>query len=85
MGKNIKILVSCTEANHLCDKTQYRESSLIEKIKLNIHLIYCRVCRKYTVNNSKLTKLMKNPKVMSLSQSSKEKMKEMLKQKMSEQ
>ena len=56
-------LISCEEANHNCDKSQYREASLWEKVKLNIHLLYCRACRKYSSGNSKLTKLMKNDSV----------------------
>lgn len=50
------MMIPCDEANHVCDKTQYKEATLWEKIKLNIHLIYCRACRKYTKNNAKLTK-----------------------------
>lgn len=55
-----KLFLSCDEANHTCDKTQYNDASLWEKIKLNIHLIYCAACRKYTKNNTKLTKLFTN-------------------------
>jgi len=54
-----KIFLSCEEANHTCDKTQYNEGSLLEKIKLNIHLVFCSACRKYSKNNSKLSKLFK--------------------------
>ena len=74
MGK--KIFISCDEANHVCDKTQYREASLWEKIKLNFHLIYCRACRKYTKNNAKLTKLVKNDEVDCLELKEKQHMKE---------
>ena len=63
MEKKNKIFISCDEANHTCDKTQYKEASLWEKIKLNIHLMYCSACRKYTKNNTVLTKLMKNKSV----------------------
>lgn len=60
-----KIIIPCEKANHVCDKTQYKEATLWEKIKLNIHLIYCNACRKYTKNNSKLTKLLsKKPIVL---------------------
>ena len=52
-----KIIIPCDEANHVCDKTQYKEATLWEKIILNIHLIYCKACRKYTKSNTKLTKL----------------------------
>jgi len=63
MSKGYKIFVSCDKAVHTCDKTQYKEASLWEKIKLNIHLIYCKACRKYSSNNGKLTKLVHKPEV----------------------
>ena len=63
MSNKNNIFLSCDEANHTCDKTQYNNATLWEKIKLNIHLIRCRACREYTKNNARLTKLMKNKKV----------------------
>ncbi|MDC8005622.1 hypothetical protein POV27_16300 [Aureisphaera galaxeae] len=59
----MKIKLECHEANHICDKNQYKEATFWEKVKLNIHLIYCRACRKYTARNTKLTKAYRNPKV----------------------
>lgn len=76
MSKKNNIFISCDEANHTCDKSQYKEASLWEKIKLNIHLIYCRACRKYTKNNTKLSKLMKNDDVDCIELSEKERMRE---------
>ena len=64
--KKFKVFISCDVANHVCDKTQYNEASLWEKIKLNIHLFYCKACRKYTQNNQKLTKVVKESKVQCL-------------------
>ena len=61
-----KIKICCSEANHVCDKSQYKEASLFEKIKLNIHLIYCKACRHYTKNNIKLSQLLKNNKTEAL-------------------
>ncbi len=69
---NIKL--ECHEANHICDKNQYKEASFWEKVRLTIHLIYCRACRKYTSRNGKLTKLVKNPKVKTMDVSAKEKL-----------
>ncbi|MFS4482206.1 glycine dehydrogenase [Hyunsoonleella sp. 2307UL5-6] len=70
MSKKNKIFIPCDEANHVCDKNQYKEASLWDMIKLNIHLIYCKACRNYTANNTKLSKMMKattnNKKVISL-------------------
>ncbi|GGX16761.1 hypothetical protein [Aquimarina muelleri] len=84
MNKKKRFFVSCADANHFCDKNQYKEATFWEKVKLNIHLIYCSVCRKYSTKNSKLTKLVKNPKVSTITPSDKEVMREKLKQKMSE-
>lgn len=67
-----KIKLKCREANHVCDKAQYNEASFWEKIILNIHLIYCRACRKYSSRNGKLTKLMKKSKVETMEASAKE-------------
>jgi hypothetical protein len=75
MSKNYKIFISCDKAVHTCDKTQYNEASLWEKIKLNLHLIYCKACRKYSYNNKKLTKLINQPEVECLKISEKEKLK----------
>lgn len=73
--KNYKVFVSCDVANHVCDKTQYNEASLWEKIKLNIHLLYCKACRKYTQNNQKLTKIVKESEVQCLDATAKESLK----------
>jgi hypothetical protein len=70
-----KLNKRCQEANHTCDKNQYREASFWEKIKLNLHLIYCRACRKYSSRNLKLTKAMNKSKVEALDQTSKDQIK----------
>ena len=70
-----KLKLSCQEANHVCDKNQYKEASFWEKVKLNIHLIYCSACRKYSANNTKLSKLFSGNKVEVLDNSSKDKLK----------
>lgn len=64
---NMKL--KCHESNHLCDKNQYKDTTFWEKVKLTIHLIYCRACRQYTKRNVQLTKLIKNPKVRTLEES----------------
>ena len=74
MSTKMKIVIPCDEANHVCDKTQYKEATLWEKIKLNIHLIYCRACRKYTKNNTKLTNKIKESKVECMDKKCKESM-----------
>ena len=49
--------------------------TLWEKIKLNIHLIYCRACRKYSKNNATLTETIKKSDVECLDKKCKEAMK----------
>jgi hypothetical protein len=79
----MKVFIKCEEANHTCDKTQYKEASFWEKIKLNIHLIYCAACRKYTARNTKLTKVVSKSKPKTLSTEQKEKMEEALQREIS--
>jgi len=57
MTKKNFFLMPCTEAHIVCDKAQYNEASLWEKVKMAMHLAMCKICRQYTKNNVKLTKL----------------------------
>ncbi|ALJ04805.1 glycine dehydrogenase [Pseudalgibacter alginicilyticus] len=75
MSKRRKFLIPCDEANRVCDKSQYEEASLWEKIKLSIHLIFCKFCRTYSKNNAKLTHKIKESKVECLDKTCKESMK----------
>jgi len=77
------IKIECHEANHICDKNQYKEASFWEKVRLNIHLIYCNMCRKYTARNTKLTKVVKSPKVQTMGADTKNELKEKLQREMS--
>ena len=76
----MKLFISREEAHHICDKSQYNEASLWEKIKLNIRLIYCSASRKYTARNTKLTKKIKQGKLKNLGLSEKELLKQKLQQ-----
>ncbi|MDC1226811.1 hypothetical protein N8013_04095 [Algibacter sp.] len=71
----MKVMIPCDEANLVCDKTQYKEATLLEKIKLNIHLIYCKVCRKYSKNNKTLSKTIKKSNIECLDKTCKDTMK----------
>lgn len=70
------IFISCDEANHNCNKSQYNEISYWEKFKLNIHLIYCKVCREYSSNNTKLSRVISKSNVDCLELKDKQEMKE---------
>ena len=62
----------CEEANHTCDKNQYKEARFWEKVKLTIHLIYCRACRKYSAKNAKLTEIINTTKIATLDKTAKD-------------
>ena len=79
----MSIKLECHEANHFCDKNQYKEATFWEKVLLNIHLIYCRACRQYTARNTKLSKAIKNPKVKTISVADKEALQEKLQRELS--
>lgn len=51
--------ITCSEANEICNKSQYNEATIYEKIKLNLHLSLCKVCSLYTKQNQVLTKTLK--------------------------
>lgn len=75
--------MKCEKANHVCDKNQYKEASFLERVKLTIHLIYCRVCRKYSVRNNKLSDAIKISDLKSISKEDKNEIKERLHQEIS--
>ncbi|WP_157207530.1 hypothetical protein [Mariniflexile maritimum] len=75
MSTKIKFMLKCDEANHVCDKVQYKNASFWEKVKLSIHLVLCEACRKYTRNNVKLTKIIKKSHVTCLDRKCKQTMK----------
>ncbi len=59
MSKFKSFFLTCTEANHCCDKAQYDEATFLEKIKIHIHNFFCKPCKKFTDDNNKLSALVK--------------------------
>ena len=55
MFKGLKI--TCDEATTICDKNQYGEATFMDKLKLNLHFIKCKICSLYTKQNTALTKI----------------------------
>ena len=80
-----KIRITCDQATKICDKNQYNESSLFEKIQINIHFLSCKICRLYTKQNTKMSSLFKitsidcKSRVHSMSDADKEVLKKQLK------
>jgi len=55
MSKNF--FISCDEATTICNKSQYKEASFWELVKLNFHIFRCKVCGRYSKQNTTLTKV----------------------------
>jgi hypothetical protein len=81
----MSIFLKCEEANHTCDKNQYKETSFLEFIKLNIHLMYCKACRKYTARNTKLSNIFKKGDIKTMPIDAKVLIKKRLEQEMAKQ
>ena len=74
-------MISCDEAKIICNKTQYKESTFMERLKLKLHLFMCNACAKFTKQNTELTVLCEKAHLQSLSAKEKKKMKGQLEEK----
>ena len=74
-AKKSKIFIDCDEAKHICDKSQYNESSWWERFRLNVRFIYCNITRTYVKRNQKLSKLVTDENVECMDTTSKENLK----------
>lgn len=54
-----KMMPSCEEIRHICDKSQYGEATRYENYKKKFHFIICKGCNLYVITNTKLTELIK--------------------------
>jgi len=70
--------ISCEEATHICNKSQYKEASFWEIVKLKLHTVYCKTCAYYSKKNTRFTSLCDRANLQSLTDDDKEKMKEKL-------
>ncbi len=75
--------MKCNEAQNVCDKSQYKEATLWERIKLVIHLLYCKTCRGYSFNNKKLTQVIHKAKIETLPEEEKKHLKEIIEKEVS--
>lgn len=50
-------MISCDEATTICDKSQYNEASSMEKVKLKFHFLFCKICKRYTRQNTTMSEL----------------------------
>ena len=74
----MKLFVDCKKAGHLCDKGQYKDASLFEKLKVRFHNMVCKPCSDYSERNAKLTKLIKDSKCKQMPEDCKKRIREEL-------
>jgi len=77
----LKLMINCSEAVHFCDKAQYSEASKCERILMQMHQRICKLCREHSLLNGKLTQVINDAKLKTLSSKEKESMKNKLSQK----
>jgi len=80
---SFKIFINCEKAGLVCDKVQYEESSLIEKIGLNIHVVFCGPCKEHAKKNVKLTELLKQAKIQNMPEDKKEALQQLINEELS--
>lgn len=66
----------------ICNKAQYNEASLWERIQLRFYLIFFKECGEYTKKNTQLSSLCEKATLQALSASEKEEMKKNLEKKL---
>ncbi len=68
-------MINCEEAQIICHKTQYKDASFWETLKLRFHLLVCKACASFSKKNTRLTTLCETASIRSLSDKDKVRMK----------
>lgn len=84
MNNKKTFLVDCSEAATCCDKSQYKEASVIEKVKMLLHLLLCKNCRRYSSRNTKLTKLIEKSNIQTCTEEEKKQWQNKIKEELTE-
>lgn len=71
--------ITCDQAAVICNKSQYKEASWFEILKLKLHHLYCSVCAQHSSKNAKLTNLCQKARLQALSEDEKMMLKQNLK------
>ncbi|MBT8262919.1 MAG: hypothetical protein KJO05_08865 [Bacteroidia bacterium] len=80
---NLGILFKCNEAAHICDKSQYKESSFIERLLMRMHQWMCAVCREHSSENTKLTEIIQKADLKTMPEKDKIELREVIQQEIS--
>ncbi|MGB5172171.1 hypothetical protein [Eudoraea sp.] len=71
--------MNCEEASIVCNKLQYQEAGIWEKIQLRFHLLICKACASFSKKNKELTVLIKKAPLHCLSEEEKQGLEKKLK------
>ena len=80
---NLGILFKCKEASHICDKSQYKESSVLERFFMRMHQWMCKVCRDHSTENSKLTEIIQKADLKTMPRKGKDELRKIIQQEIS--
>ena len=80
---NLGILFKCKDAAHICDKSQYRESTFMERILMKMHQLMCRVCREHSSENARLSEAIEKANLKTIPEPTKQNMREVIQQEIS--
>ncbi|MGB3776127.1 MAG: hypothetical protein WA951_12805 [Leeuwenhoekiella sp.] len=75
---SFKIFMNCDKAAHICDKTQYDESSFLEKLRLRMHILFCQSCKSHTEKNVKLTQMLRKANFQSMPEDQKQQLQRLI-------
>jgi hypothetical protein len=75
-------MISCDKAVIICNKTQYKEASFWEKIKLKLHMLFCSTCAVFSKKNTQFTALFEKAHLQNLSEDDKTNMKKKVQDKL---
>lgn len=70
-----KLMIDCDTSAHYCDKIQYNEASLKERLHYKMHVFICKICKSHTVLNTKLTEACNRANLVTMPQTAKDALK----------
>jgi hypothetical protein len=73
-------MITCEEAQTICSKNQYKETSWRERFSLRLHLLMCKACAKFSKKNTQLTGLCEEASLRALTDTEKIEIKKTLRQ-----
>lgn len=80
---NLGILFKCDDAANVCDRSQYSESTVSERLLMKFHHVICRICREHSALNGKLSRAIKKANLQSFPEHKKRELRKVIQQEIS--